>query len=295
MVNANTCYGASAHDYLMQAQDYLNNKYNYHEAITCFLNADDLLKSSSTSLTNKEEQALIWIGLAMSYHNIGKAALSSQYLQKAKDLLELPDRADELTNTVLFTPAAAAYLMVKGYHFYIQFEQSQRKGEDITHQEAYLHQAKNAFLKSLEISRVIGNNNGDDSHAHHALGTMFEFLGKCAQARQDWQQATQYAHQSISAFETALHVRLQWLGSHHLHVARSHHKLARNYAVLADLLTQQHSEAEKSNELYALADMHYQQAILIFESNNIPLEQSKRKELVEEYELFKKNSSNAHR
>lgn len=291
MVSTNRCTDENAWGCLTKAHHCLNNLYDYHAAITWFSRASDLYANETLTEETKQNCAQAWIGLAMSYHNVGKASLSTLYIHKAQELLGIPDNAADFTNAAQFSPAAAEYFVVKGYHFYIQFERSQRANEAIAQQEACLHQAKTSFLKSLEIARSLSQNTPDSSHALHGLGTVYEFLGKCAQARNDWQQAEQYGHQSIDAFEHALSIRAQLLGAHHLHVARSHHKLARNYAVLADLLNHLHTDAEKEKMLYGLADMHYQEALHIFEENNISPEQAKRKELTDEYQTFKKNLS----
>lgn len=55
----------------------------------------------------------------------------------------------------------------------------------------------------------------DDSHAQHGLGTIFELLGKCAQARHDWQQARSYTHESITVFRVALDMRIRLFGIEH--------------------------------------------------------------------------------
>jgi hypothetical protein len=92
-------------------------------------------------------------------------------------------------------------------------------------------------------------------------------------------------------FEQALSKRRQSLGNDHLHVARSAHKLARNYVKLANLLPSNTTD-EAKNKLYCNADAFYKEALAIFEKNNISVQQVKHKELADEYEEFKKNFSN---
>jgi tetratricopeptide (TPR) repeat protein len=286
MVNASE-HKESAFDCLIKAQDYLGNQYNYQEAVTWFLRASDLYASEPSTASARLQNAQAWIGLAMSYHNIGQTELSKSYLHKAQKLLEIPDDTEKFTDQTKFSYASSEYFVVKGYHLYMQAEQNRSSGNPVQEERYYLYQAKDAFSKSLEITNILGENTMDSSHAQHGLGTIFEFLGKNAQARHDQQQTLNCAHQAIDSFKKALAIRIQLLGTQHPNVARSHHKLARNYAILADLLHQQISPDEQKR-LYDLADSHYQKALQIFDKSKIPLEQIKRKELTEEYVLFKK-------
>lgn len=271
---------------LMTAQDYLDNRYDYQAAIEWFLRANNLYDQEVINDATNLCRAQVLVGLAIAHHNIGKNLLRDQYMKNARELLHIPENIASCADSAKFTEPMIGYFVVEGFKDYIQYEQCQKDDRPLDQQEAYLHQAKASFLKALEIAKTLNLENQTSTHAVHGLGTIFEFLGKCAQLRSDLVQAESYGRQSIDMFKQALHMREQFLGDHHPHVARSHHKLARNYARLSDFI--QHQEGEEKNRLYGLANTHYQKARIIFEENNISHEHAKRKELEEEYKEFKK-------
>jgi tetratricopeptide (TPR) repeat protein len=261
---------------LIVAQDFLNTYYNYHSAITWFERAVALYEKEVHSHDSKSCILQSYIGLAMSYHHIGKHIQRDRCMSKAQHLLTIPDNPNDYTQE-MFDRAAANYFVVDAYRFYIRYENCHKNSGSIEQQEGYLNRAKDAFYKAFEIADTF-DQALEKTHAQHGLGTVFEFLGKCQQERGNLEGTKIYLHQAVNAFEYALTMRKQSLGETHPHVARSYHKLARNYALLGGLLKQ---------DFYSKADGCYQKAIAIFEHNNISKDQAKRQELENEYQLFK--------
>jgi len=265
------------------AEGFLNKQYDYHAAITWFKHAVTVYEQKLSSRdAAKSSASQTYIGLAMSYHHIGKHGQRDECMVKAQTLLAIPNNIHDYTKD-LFARPASSYFVVDGYRFYIKYEDCHKSAGTITQQEQYLRQAQTAFEKALEIANTCGTQPLEQTHAHHGLGTIFEFLSKCQQEKGNVPAAQEYLAQSIDAFEQALSMRRQLLGEKHPHVARSYHKLARNYALLGNLL----KDAPRQ-ELYQKADNCYQQAIRIFEENYIAKDQPKRQELDAEYENFKK-------
>lgn len=278
---------------LAHAQDTLNVRYDYHKAIQefkdvialyekeCGHQKTDALCKNSSSLA-----AQAYISLAFAYHHIGSHKEREIFMEKGRELLAIPLELKDY-KLALFKPEASAYFIVEGYRWYIKYENLSIKKEPIKLQEDCLFQAKAAFEKALEISCAFPTVTiAESAHAYHGLGTILEFLGKCKQEQGSIQGAQDYFSQSVQSFERALEIRQKTLGLSHPHTARSHHKVARNYVLLGDVLNKNDQSSQAKN-YYQKADASYQEAIAIFEKNNIAKEQAKRKELEDEYNRFK--------
>lgn len=279
------CYSNAAYDALQQGRVHLDEHYDYQSAITWLLKAEELYEQEPTSEKIQQEQTQTYICLAMSYHHIGKHILRDGYMRKAQEVLRLPADATIYNDKAKFSMTAANWYLVNGYRFYIRYEQSHNASEPIDQQESHLLAAQQQFLKTLEIITALHLTTETMSHAHHGLGTIFEFLGMCQQQRGDHTKALDYAQQSMHAFELALDIRKTILGPRHLHVARSYHKLARSCIKHANLLSPNDC-SDMMQELYEHANKYYNEALAIFEANNVDKEQAKYKELQDEYKAF---------
>ncbi len=227
--------------------------------------------------------AQMYTGLAMGYHNIGQHTQRDAYLAQAQTLLKIPNTiADYMPDQ--FKLSAGNYFGVLGYTHYIHYENSNKNNEPLATQEQHLHTAKDAFLKSLEIFDHFSIQNEMYAANQHALGTMYEFLGKCRQGADDVALMHDYFRMSGHYFKNALALRKIVWGEQHLTVARSYHKLARHYAILMDTV----DNPAQARNYYLQALDHYERAIAIFEFNQVPKDQAKKLELETEYAQFKK-------
>lgn len=274
---------------LQLAQTLLNTQYNYQHAIIWFEHAIDVYEKQ-LSPTCSEDRSLAeqaYVGLAMSYHHIGKHVQRDGCMSKAQNLLGIPDTLDLYTRDA-YQPHASAYFIVDGYRSYIRYEDCQRSSESTEQQCLYLQQAKVSFEKALEIALTFDEHSEEVTHAFQGLGTTCEFLGKCWLQQGNMNSAFAYIKQSINAFENGLKLREQLFGNEHPHTARSLHKLARNYVLMGYLLELQ-NDTQESRCLYQAADSLYKKACGIFDKANISKDHAKRQELEKEYEHFKKD------
>lgn len=254
-----------AQDCLLVAQDFLNSKYNYQSAITWFLHAITLCENKLSAQDTKASIAQAYIGLSMSFHHLGDHRQRDLYMKKAQNLLAIPENLNNY-RAEKFDKIASSYFIVNGYRCYVNYENCEKNHEPLTQQEHYLNQAKDSFLKALEIAHAYTAQELDTSHAQHGLGTIFEFLSKSEQKKGNPELAQRYLYESAAHFECALDMRKKLLGENHPHVARSCHKLARNYALLSTVLKHENCPEQK---LYTQANSYYQQAQAIYEQNNI--------------------------
>lgn len=274
---------------LQLAQNFLNKQYDYQNAIIWFEHAIDVYEKQLSPACSEDrslaEQA--YIGLAMSYHHIGKHTQRDAFMSKAQHLLGIPDTFDLYTRAS-YQPHASAYFIVDGYRSYVRYEVARRDGKSMEQQCLHLQEAKASFEKALEIAFMFGEHSEEVTHAYQGLGTTCEFLGKCWLQQGNMGRALEYIEQSISTFENGLRLREQLFGNEHPHTARSLHKLARNYVLMGYLLELQNNTQE-SKHIYQKADSLYKKACGIFDKANISKDHAKRQELEKEYELFKKD------
>lgn len=233
----------------------LNTELKYLEALQQFEKTAEICKRSSADLQEHDTLALALTGLAMCHHHIGQYKQRDDCMKEAQQLIGLPSNPLDYQPTI-YKETIANFFSVDGYRFYIQYEQAAKNLAPIEEQRAYLLQAQSAFNKVLEIAQFHKQETIEMTHAYHGLGTIYEFLYKTEASDKD------YLALSIDSFQKALHIRTQLLGAGHPLVARTHHKLARNYKLAAH--------------------KHYKIASHLYNSCGIPKEHPKYQELLDE-------------
>lgn len=221
---------------------------------------------NSKSVHLQEAIAQPLVGLALAYHNIGNGIERDLHLNRAKQLLEIPDDISNYKGD--FKPASAAYFVVRGYKSYIDFENSERKSESLFIQELYLLEGQKYFNKALEITVYEGNLSIEQTHALQGLGTLNEFLGKCKLKTQNRKEARELFKSSNHYFRTALDLRISLFGEDHLEVARTHHKLARSLVLLRDICNVEIGIGSLEDIQNFEANEHYKKALSIFQKQN---------------------------
>jgi tetratricopeptide (TPR) repeat protein len=257
------------------AQQHLHNDYNYNEAIKWLTPIVDLYEKNLLNTTKETLVIPTYTDLALLHHHIGSHEIRDSFLKKVQDALHIPDTIEEASSEI-WNEQTCDYCIVNGYRHYVHYEDCHKNNKPILQQKEHLSRAKKWFTQAIEITNKYPGKEFSQSHAFQGLGTTYEFLNKCEQTEGNTTQATLYLQKSTHAFEQALNLRKSLLGKSHPHVARSYHKLARNYALTSALLNNQAKE-------------FYQTAQTIYEHNTIPPTQAKRKELEEEFALFLKN------
>lgn len=273
---------------LLIANDLLNNKYDYYGAIKWFnllINLYNTLKDRGLlSPAMYQQAAQSYIGIAMTYHLTGRLKQRDECMTQAQQLLGIPDNTHN-ENRESFDPGACSYFVVDGYRFFGDYQACKPRAS-LDLQEAYLHNAEYSFQKAIAISNAFETNELDKSHAIHGLGTVFEFLSKCQQERGNKDEAMAYQYKAISAFEKAAKLRRQLLENNHLHLARSFHKLARNYGLLGTML--KNIKPKEASEYFMKAHKYYKKSLSIFAQSKLSQIHPKREELEKEYTDFQK-------
>lgn len=261
--------------------DLLNNVFDNEHAIKCFhyfIEIYELLEAIN-QCTPALNRHLIpaHTSIAMAFHNIGQQKSRDFYMAKAQRLLGI-DRIENY-DPKNFNPAACEYFVTDGYRHYIKFEESEKSEASVDEQEKHLHDAMTCFKKAIAISDKFKLEGFAKSNAIHGEGTMLEFLGKCQLRRDNKIKAIENFQKAICCFEEAIGIRRRMLSQYHPLVARSFHKLARNYVLLAQALDQA--------DFMQKAFQYYQEALTIFSQSQVPQIQAKRVELFTEYEKFR--------
>jgi hypothetical protein len=267
-------------DCLLTADDLLDNYFDYRgsiEWINHAITVCDVLKRQGFAIPHlRSLEIRSYTGIAWAYHNIGKNDQRDFFMKKAQELLNIPDDISQYKESS-FDRQGCNYFVIDGYRYYIRYEQTPKESIDM--QEEYLRNGEQCFLKALAIADKFELGVLTQGHAKHGLGTIYEFLGKCQQARHNNEKLIDFLFKSINAFQKAAQLREEALGSKHPHVARSLHKLARNFCLLGDV--------NQNYDFIRAADQSYGKADEIFEESKVPAMQAKRAEFSLEYTQFK--------
>jgi len=262
------------------ANDFLNNAFDNGNAIKFFNYFikiyEALEKINRCTAAVIQHVVSAHTGIAMAFHNIGERARRDYYMAEAKRLLGI----DTIENyqKEKFNSAACEYFVVDGYRHYIRFENSEKNKEAIEEQEKHLNDAIILFQKAITVSDELQLEGVAKSHAIHGFGTMLESLGRCKIKSGNQQEAINDFNNSITHFKQAVSIREKLLGPLNPSLARSFHKLARNYNLLGDISHQ--------SDLIQKAAEYYAKALAIFAQSKVPQIQAKRAELDNEYQKF---------